>query len=195
MTKNTKNKRYATKLLEAQAFCTGRETCIVFLEDSLAAFGPLDQLRNLLLTRQGAMMRLSQNSDAVQLLNGTSHAAPVRGVLLGQQLQAAVSNAVHDWSSGNVQGSRLASTVTGIGYSVAFDSKEHVSATIECTSGTAAALLSQTVSALGMLQSATASVVGAKTGLPFDKVQVSSSGKLIHFYAEGALPSSVPAGR
>ena len=186
--KNPKRNRYAAKLLDTQVFCTGRETCVVFLEDSVVAFGSVAQLKNMLLTRQGALAGLNSNSSAVRLLNGTDQRAPVRGILFGEQLHAAVAGMFQDWSSLKGEGSRLADTISGLGYSVTFDGKAHVNATIECTSRTTAALLSQTFNGLAALQSFTAPLVSAAANLPFQNVQVSSSGNVMYFRADTQLP-------
>jgi hypothetical protein len=150
----------------------------------------MEQLKKILQARDGVSTRLTSNSDAVQLLNSTDRAAPVRGVLFGGQLRAAVSNLLPDWSGLNIDRSRLTSTVTGVGYSITFDGKAHLTATLECASGTAAAILSQMLSALGALQSVTAPAGAA--GQTFEKVHVSSAGNRVHFQADTVLPAAAP---
>ena len=151
ITKSARSKRYAAKLLDRETFCAGRETCIMFLENSLAAFGSIVHLKAMLQARQGVLTRLSANSDAVRLLNSTDRSSPLRGILFGEQLKAAIPALVHDWSSWKIDVSRLPSIRT-VAYSVTFDAKAHVSATLECASGIAATSLSQMLGVLGTLQ-------------------------------------------
>lgn len=186
VSKNPKSRRYAARLLDAQVFCMGRETCVVFLEDSLAAFGSFAQLKNMLLTRQGAHVRLSSNSDAVRLLNATDRNAPVRGMLFGEQLRAAISNAFRDWSGLKADSASLTGTISGLGYTVTFDGKAHVSAAVECASRSAATLLSQTFSGVAALQSLAAPMLS--NDVRFQNVRVSSSGNMMYFRADTAIP-------
>jgi hypothetical protein len=193
--KSARGKSAAAKVLENQAFCPGKGTCVVFLEDSLAAFGTLAELKDLLEARQGFLGRLNSNRKVVGLLNSTERRAPVRGVVFGGQLNTAISDMLQDLSGWNRDWSRLSANISAIGYSVKLDSKAHVSATLECTSGTAAALLVQMLSALSSLQSVTGSTGSSTAGMPFQNLQVSSSGNIVDFKTDTAIPNSAPAAR
>lgn len=53
--------------------------CILFVEDSLATFGAVAELKKVLLAREGAIAQLAANKDAAQLLTGRgSHSAGTR---------------------------------------------------------------------------------------------------------------------
>lgn len=185
--KSARAKNSAVKVGDTQAFCTGKGTCIVFLEDSLAGFGTLDSLKQMLQAREGVITRLSSNGKAVSLMNSAAKNAPVRGVLFGAQLKTGISDILQDWSGWKRDWSQLASNVSGIGYSVQFDIKAHVSATLECTSRTAAAVLLQMINTLSSLQSVT-----APGSVPFQNLQVSASGDVVYFKADTAIPTSAP---
>jgi len=183
--KTGKSRGYAVKLPESQAFCTGRETCVVFLEDSLAAFGSVVSLKEMLETRQGAKVRLSSNRNIAALINGTDANAPVRGVLWGTQLKSSISQLLQDWTGWKRDWSSLSANISGIGYGVRFDSKAHVSATLDCTSRTAAAVLIQMLDAVGAVQSTAV--------VPFQNLQVSSSGSSVSLKADTAMPGAAVA--
>lgn len=175
------NAKNSTKLLESRAFCPGGQTCVVFLENSIAAFGTLSQLKELLEVRQGFATSLNSNRNVVSLLNGTDSHAPVRGVVFGGQLKNAISDMLKDSIGWNKDWSGLSSNVSSIGYSVKFDAKSHVVAKLECTSRTAASVLVQMLSAVGSLESSSDG--------SFQNLQVSSSGNIIDFKADSALPA------
>ncbi len=194
VSKSPKNKRYATKLLDTQIFCAGRQTCILFLEESLAAFGSVDQLKSMLLARQGSLTRLSSNIDVAHLLNGTDRSAPVRGILIGEQLNTGISKMIGDWSGWNIDRSRLPA-IKGLAYSAAFDSKAHVSANVQCGSAAAAAMLSQALNAVSTMQSVTVPLLNASAGPPFQNMQVSSTGNMLYLKADSAIPAATPGSR
>lgn len=185
--KNGRLKGLAVKLPATQAFCAGKETCIIFLQDSLAAFGSVDRLKEMLEARQGAMPRLTSNRSLVALLNSVDQRAPVRGILCGSQLKASLSELLQEWTGWKTDWSTLSGNLSGIGYAVIFDSKAHVSAKLECTSRTAAVVLLQMLSALGAVQSA--------ANAPFQNLQVSSSGNFIFLRVDSVVPALGSASR
>jgi hypothetical protein len=183
-TSNAKRNGLGIKVGENQVLCPGGGTCIVFLEASLAAFGSLDQLKEMLETRQGIKARLSSKRDAATLLTNTDRYDPVRGIVLGKQLHSDVADMLNDWTGWKRDWSTLSGNVTAIGYGVRFDSKTHVAATLECSSKASAGVLLQMLNALGSLGGGSA---------PFQNLQVSSSGTNIDFKVDTALPTATPA--
>ncbi len=178
----------AVNVSSTEAFCVQKGTCITFLDNSLAAFGTLAELREMLETRQGAMPRLTSNRNVVTLIENTDHQAPVRGVMFGAELNSTLADMLKESTGWNMDWSHLSSNITAMSYSVKFDAKAHVAATLQCASSTAAAILSQTVNAMGSLQS-----VSASGSVPFQNLRVSSSGHVVDFKADTPLPGAVPS--
>jgi len=112
-------------------------------------------------------------------MNKTDSRAPVRGVSSGSQLEASIKDALQDQSGMNIDWSQLSSNINAFGYSVSLDSIAHVTATLECKSQTTAVLLRQMLSALGGLQSMAAHAGKDAASMPFQNMQVSSSGNMI----------------
>lgn len=175
-----KAKGYARNVMDTQAFCTGRVTCIVFLKDSLAAFGPVSRLKEMLKARRGGMASLSSSHVMTELLNSGDPRAPVRGALCGSQLRKSVSQLLEEWTGWKRDWSFLSATLSGIGYSVRFDRKTHIRATLDCTSKAAAATMVQMLGAVRALQPATTAA--------FQNLQVSSSDHLVYLTADADLP-------
>jgi hypothetical protein len=159
------------------------EMAVLFLGDSLAAFGTPAQIKVMLETRKGAAPNLNSNTSLVSLLDQTDRKAPVRGISSGSQIAASLSDAMQGASSLNIDWSRLASNISAFGYSVKLDTKAHVVAKLQCQSAATAAVLHQTLSALGALQSMAASA-------PFENLEVSSSGVFIDLKMDTPLPAS-----
>lgn len=173
LSKRAASRQYASTALGNQIFCVGGETCLVFLQDSLAAFGSPFELERILQVRRGVVSRLSSNVEVLRLLNANSTAAPVRGVLVGSQLQSGIASVVPAWTNSKASAAELTSRITGVGYSVVFDNKAHVSATIDCSSTAAAFLITETVSALAKLG----------MGAPFQNVELSNSANRVYLKA------------
>ncbi len=169
-------------------YCVGRATCVLFLEDSLVAFGTPDSLKIMLLARQGVLTRLSTNAEAVRLLETGDKTAPVRGIILGAQLQSALSSSLGQWFGKSAQSIKLPVTVIEIGYHVMFGTRVHLEATLQCTSNAAAALLAQTLNALSSLQSMTAPAVG--DGFALNRAKAWSVGSSLHLEASGQAPDA-----
>ena len=52
----------ATKLLDTHAYCPGKSGCVVFLEDSLAAFGTPSELKDIVQAHEGLIGRAQRQS-------------------------------------------------------------------------------------------------------------------------------------
>jgi len=159
-------------------FCPKNTSCVVFLGESLAAFGPLDQLKTILETRLGVNPRLSSNAKVSSLMNSTQSRFPVRGVVYGNQLNSVISDALQDGSGLHIDWSQFTSNISAFSYSVSMDSKAHVVAKLLCKSPTTAGVLRQM---LGML--------GKVGGTGFQNVEVSTTGDLVDLKMDTALPN------
>jgi hypothetical protein len=166
---------------DAKILVPSSEMSILFLSDSLAAFGISAQIKSMLEARQGAAPRLESKAGLVDLLNRTDSHAPVRGIASGSQIAASLSAAMQGESS-TIDWTRLASNITAFGYSVKLDSKAHVQARLQCQSPATAAVLRQMLGALSALQS----VAGAAS---FENLEVSSSGVFIDLKMDTPLPT------
>jgi hypothetical protein len=155
---------------------------VLFLGDSLAAFGTPAQIKVILETRKSAAASFNSNTGLVNLLNQTDRKAPVRGISSGSQIAASLSDAMQGESNLNIDWSRLASNISAFGYSVKLDAKAHVVAKLQCQSAATAAIFRQMLSALSALQSVAASA-------PFENLEVSSSGVFIDLKMDTPLPT------
>ena len=178
--------------LDSQALCPASGTCLLFLEDSVAAFGTLSQLREMVRAREGSTTRLTSNSTVVSLLNSTNNQAPVRGVLVGDQLETAISDVLRDWTGWNRDWSRVSASIRDFGYSVEFDKGAHLTATVKCRSATSATLLLQMLRLLDSMQSMPIARGNADAGLPFRNLHASLSGSTVVFRADTQLFSNPP---
>jgi hypothetical protein len=158
------------------------EMAVLFLGNSLAAFGTPAQIKVMLETRKGAAPSLNSKTNLVNLLNQTDRKAPVRGISSGGQIAASLSEAMQGESSLNIDWSRLASNISAFSYSVKLDTKAHVAAKLQCQSAATAAILHQTLSALGALQSMAPAAA-------FENLEVSSSGVFIDLKMDTPLPA------
>ncbi|HEX4169023.1 MAG TPA: hypothetical protein VHZ55_26460 [Bryobacteraceae bacterium] len=169
----------AMPALGSRLFCPGSGPCVLFLEDSVAAFGSLTQLAEIAQGHDGSTTRLSSNRTVVSLLNSTDSQAPVRGVLIGGQLEIAISDVLRNWTGWNSGWSQLCGNVRNAGYSVKFDYTAHVAATLECRSAMSATLLLQMFRLLGTVPSVSIPGGDAGAGIPFRNLHASSAGSTI----------------
>ncbi len=190
-TAGLKARRYGAKLLDTEVYCVGRGTCVVFLEDSLAAFGSVARLKNMLEVRRGILLRLSANRNAVRLIDTTDRNAQVRGMLLGARLQSTITSALKEWSGRSLKPSELGVSVRAMSYSVHFDTEAHVSAAVECESATQASLLSHTLGALSTLQTLASPVMSGVAGLGLEHVKSSSSGDMVYLQADRSIKALI----
>lgn len=184
----TRLKRYETKLFDTQMYCAGRATCVLFLEDSVAAFGKPDSLKAMLLARQGLVSRLSTNSEAAGLLDAADRSAPIRGILFGKELQSLLANTPEEWFGKQIRSMNLSGTVTAIGYDVKFGAKVRVDTTVECSSATAAGLLAQAVNALSSFRSIAPSLFSGNA-FTFERAQASAVGSRIYMTVDAKEPA------
>lgn len=162
------------KLEDTHMFCPAAGTCIVFLEDGLAAFGSPAELKAMLQARQGLTASLGLNSPFVRMMDKSDALAPVRGVASGKQFDSLISGGLRDKIGMDLNWSQFSSSISLVGYSLTFESKAHVRAILECKSAFSAAILKQILGALAQ--------AGPQIGsMPFQKMEVVSSDSTIDF--------------
>jgi len=138
-----------------KAYCFGEEltsTCVVALDETRGAFGPLSALTALVDARQGTGPSLSSDSRFTALVNDAHSDAPIWGAAIGQ--------AVADWFKGWMPGqqeveldwSKAFQTVESLSYSVDTADKARLNMKLNCTTVQDAANLRQVFSGLKMFQ-------------------------------------------
>ncbi len=185
-----KNRIWPRVVNTERVYCPKGTSCLVFLEDSLAAFGTFDQLKLILEARLGSIARLASNRTLSVLMNGTQSRAPVRGVVYGGQLNAVLADTLLDQSGLNLDWKKFSSNISALAYSVFMDGKAHVAAKLECTSTATAALIRQVLSALAGVESVATKVGKDPASMPFENLQVSTSGNLVDLKMDTPLPTS-----
>ena len=171
------------RLVDTQMFCPGAGTCIVFLEDWLAAFGSPGQLKAMLEARQGVAASLGSNPRFVRIMDNSDALAPVRGVASGNEFDSLISSGLRDKTGMDLNWAQFSSSISLVGYSLTFERKAHVKATLECKSALAAAILKQILAALAQ--------AGPKiVDMPFQNMEVASSDATIDLKMDTILPSS-----
>jgi hypothetical protein len=180
-------KRLASPLLRTEAFCSRRGTCVVFLEDSLVAFGSLTSLKEVLEAEEGISARFSSNADGASLLTNTERRSPVRGVLLGNQTKNAIADFFPGWNSWKKYLPQFSNDVQSVGYSVDLDSKAHVKATLRCSSVSSAAMLARLLGAFSSLNAVAQPLMNSSGTAPFQLQQVSSVSATIYLQVDCAI--------
>jgi hypothetical protein len=170
-------------------FCTKGGACFVFLEDSLAAFGSLDELKIILETRLGASARLSPNQTLLLLMSKTDSHAPERGVVLGGQVSGFLTDSLENPGQWDMGLSRITANISAIGYSVNIDGEAHVGATVECKSPTAAALVAQMLGALGSVQSVASRTGSTALEMPFQNLRATAAGNEVDLKMDAPVPN------
>jgi hypothetical protein len=169
-------------------FCPKGTSCVVFLEDSLAAFGALSQLEAIVETRLGAMPSLRSNETVSSLMNSTLSRFPVRGVVYGSQLTTVIGDALQDGSGLHIDWTQFTSNIRAFSYSVNMDSKAHVVAKLQCKSAAMAGVLRQMLGALGGVQTVAGKVGKDPASMPFQNLEVSASGSSVDLKMDTPLP-------
>jgi hypothetical protein len=173
-----------------KAYCPkGMSTCVVFLENSVAAFGTLDQLKTISDARLGTIPRLSSNKTVSFLMSATQQRSPVRGAVYGSQLNTVIADALHTESGMNIDWSTFAANISAFGYSVNMDSKAHVVAKVQCKTATTAAVLRQMLGALSGVETIATKVGKDASSMPFQNMQVAVAGSLLDLSMDTPLPT------
>lgn len=176
------------RLETAKMFCPDTGTCLVFLEDDIAAFGTPGELRYILQARQGSIGSLSLNHVLVRLFNNTDSSAPVRGVASGTRLDASLTTELLNKTGSQINWTQFSSGISIFAYSVSLDTKAHVAATLECKSSFAAGLLKQTLSLIANAQALAIKAGQDPEKMPFQNLEVSSSDTVIDVKMDTRIP-------
>jgi len=127
-------------------------TCVVILEDSLGAFGPLATLTTLLDAHSGAAPNLNSDSAFSSLLGQVNRSAPIWGI--------ALAGAVGDWFGGwmgnqntlKLDWNQVFEKVNSLTYSIDAQDKVNLDMKLNCASASDAATLRQILDGLKMAQ-------------------------------------------
>lgn len=144
-----------TPISGQQAYCLTAGvagTCVVILEDSLGAFGPLSTLTTLLDAHAGQSPNLSTDPRFSTLLNDVDKSAPIWGIALG--------GAVADWFGGwlssqntlKLDWSQVFQKVDSLTYSIDAADKVTVNIKLNCSTPQDASTLRQVLDGLKMAQ-------------------------------------------
>jgi len=173
-----------------EIFCPGAGICLLFLEDSVAAFGTSEQLKTILEARQGTIARLSSNRNLLDLIYATDRAAPVRGAAFGSRLGSVLTDAFITTIGKDIDWVRYSAGISTFGYSVNLDDKAHVNAILECKTSTAATLLRQMLGTFAGLASLRVQVGQDPANMLFQNMQVSLSDHTIQLKIDMPIPGS-----
>ena len=145
-----------TPIAGQQAYCLMagvNGTCLVILENSLGAFGPLSSLTTLLETHEGQAPSVSSDSRFTSLLGDVNKEAPIWGIALG--------GAVADWFGGwlssqqntlKLDWGQVFQKVDSLTYSINIADKANLDVKLNCSSAADAATLRQVMDGLKMAQ-------------------------------------------
>src|ERR1700685_4433873 len=114
-------KNAKTPLGQEAALCTATQVCITFIEDSVAAFGTLDQLTAIQQVRSGPALALSSNRTLANLLTQADFSAPVIGIAPGLELNTWMNDSAAKALLNQSSVAAAVGMVTSFEYSVALD--------------------------------------------------------------------------
>jgi hypothetical protein len=145
-----------TPISGQQAYCLSAGvagTCVVILENSLGAFGPLSSLTSLLEAHDGQSPSLSSDSRFTSLLGDVNKEAPIWGIALG--------GAVADWFGGwmssqqntlKLDWGQVFQKVDSLTYSIDITDKANLDVKLNCSTPADATTLRQILDGLKMAQ-------------------------------------------
>jgi hypothetical protein len=141
-----------TPISGQQAYCLPAGACVVILEDSLGAFGPLSSLTTLLEARAGEAPSLNSDQRFTSLMGGVNKDASIWGIALGR--------AVGDWfgawlSSQNnlkLDWGQVFQKVDSLTYSIDAADKVSMDIKLNCATPADAATLRQVLDGVKMAQ-------------------------------------------
>jgi hypothetical protein len=173
---------------DGPVFCAKDAVCFLLpsQEDGHALFGNLDQLRAISDVRQGRAASLRSNTTFMNLLNRMEPESPVFGFAPGKEIGDWIGTSIPAAISSHIDLNRLFSTIENFGYSVKVDSKAHVGLNLFCSSEEAGTVLKDTLSAASGLERAAAMAAGS-SAMPFDKMVVQSSGRIVAVNLDAAI--------
>lgn len=144
-----------TPIAGQQAYCLSAGvagTCVVILENSLGAFGPLSSLTTLLEAHQGQAPNLNSDPRFSGLIGDVNKAAPIWGI--------ALNGAVADWFGGwlssqnnlKLDWTQVFQKVDSLTYSIDVADKVNLDIKLNCTTPADATTLRQVLDGLKMAQ-------------------------------------------
>jgi hypothetical protein len=144
-----------TPISGEQAYCLTAgvaETCVIILEDSLGAFGPLSSLTALLEAHAGQAPNLTSDPRFAGLLGDVNGEAPVWGIALG----TAVSDWFGAWLSTQnnlkLNWGQVFEKVDSLTYSIDASNKVNMDVKLNCETPTDAATLRQILEGVKVAQ-------------------------------------------
>jgi len=171
-----------TPIAGEQAYClqagvTG--TCVVVLENSLGAFGPLATLTSLLETNAGQSPSLGSDERIAPLVSDIRKDSPIWGIALGA--------AIGDWFSGWMSGqtvvkldwSRVFEKVDSLTYTIDAADKASLDMKLNCTTAEDAATLRQLLDGLKMAQQLAWQSQNPGRDNPYESMTVAASDKQV----------------
>jgi hypothetical protein len=190
-----------TPIAGQQAYCLQAGlagTCLVVLEKSLGAFGPLTDLTAILEAHAGQAPGLSTDAHFMQLLGDTQRDAPIWGIALGA--------AVADWFAGwlstqntlKLDWSKVFEKVESLTYSIEPADKVTTDLKLNCMTPEDAATLRQVLEGLKMAQQFAWQARNPGHANPYAQMNVNLTGKQIAMqltmaYSDLQLASGVGA--
>jgi hypothetical protein len=166
-----------------QAQCSATGVCVMFLEDSLAAFGGAKELQAMLQARQGTSPRLGAETAISELLSKADLRAPVIGIAPGSDLSAWIGDGVANGLLSQADLSKLLDNISLFQYSVKIDDRAHVNLNLACASSLAAVALRGSLSALNAMHS----LSNGDAASTFEHLTVSSNEKLVHLTLDARI--------
>jgi hypothetical protein len=144
-----------TPISGQQAYCLSAGvagTCVVILENTLGAFGPLSSLTAVLEAHEGQASNLNSDSRFTSLISDVNKDAPIWGIALG--------GAVADWFGGwlstqnnlKLDWGQVFQKVDSLTYSIDAADKVNLDMKLNCETPTDAATLRQVLDGLKMAQ-------------------------------------------
>jgi len=160
-----------------QAGVTG--TCVVILENSLGAFGPLGALTSILDAHSGQVPGLSTDQRFTGLLSGINQGAAIWGIALG--------SAVSDWFAGwlatqnslKLDWSKVFEGVDSLTYSIDAADKINMDLKLNCQTSDAAATLRTVLEGVKMAQQLSWQAQNPGHANPYQTMNVSVNGNQI----------------
>ncbi len=188
-----------TPISGQQAYCLTAGVagvCVVILDNSLGAFGPLGTLTNLLDAHSGQAPNLNSDPRFASLLGDVDKSSPVWGVAVGP--------AVADWFGGwmanqntlKLDWGQVFAKVDSLTYSIDVADKVNLAVKLNCSAPADASTLRQILDGLKMAQSLAWQAQNPNNPNPFSAMNIDSHDKQIALqitmaYAQLTLVSGV----
>ena len=170
-----------------RAQCSSAGVCVIFLEDSLAAFGGADVLAEMLRVREGTSPRLGAKTQLGELLAKADFRAPVIGAAPGSDLAAWIGDGIPKGLLSDANLARLLENISVFEYSVKLGRKAHLNLNLECASTQTAIAVRESLRAVNALQSVAGNFSSGNAPPPFENLTVGSSEKVVNLALDAAI--------